>query len=139
MLNTVLPQLGDLEVSVKFELGDANFPKLTLYGHRNSSSLHLQPADEETDDDDDDDGGHSAASYCCGGPVRPTSETINHIVCLLRLSNDTLSSAAEKKKFLKTQEGCVASLHIMKATEVLVIGSIVAAELLISLFCSKGT
>ncbi|XP_019732164.1 uncharacterized protein LOC109519828 isoform X2 [Hippocampus comes] len=96
---SVLPQLSDLEVSVKFELGDANFLKLTLYGHSNSSSLHLQPADEETDDD----GGHSAASYCCG-PVHPTLETINHIVCLLRLSNDTLSSVAENKKFQKTQE-----------------------------------
>ncbi|XP_051940529.1 uncharacterized protein LOC127613505 [Hippocampus zosterae] len=52
--HSVLPQLSDLEVSMKFEFGDANFLKLTLYGRSNSSSLHLQPADEETDDD----GGH---------------------------------------------------------------------------------
>ncbi|XP_077427669.1 uncharacterized protein LOC144055522 [Vanacampus margaritifer] len=88
----------DIEMSVKLQLGDGNFLKLTLYGHSNSSSLHLQPLEGEMED-----GGHSVASYCCV-LAPPTSETSNHIACLLRLNNHTISSAAENKKFLKTQE-----------------------------------
>ncbi|XP_037117587.1 uncharacterized protein LOC119128852 isoform X1 [Syngnathus acus] len=84
-----------IEVSVKLQLGNSTFLKLTLSGHRNSSSLRLQPP-EETDD-----GGCSVASYCCA-LVPPTSETSNHTVCLLRLSNYTVSPVAEKE-LVKTQ------------------------------------
>ncbi|XP_077379416.1 uncharacterized protein LOC144020148 [Festucalex cinctus] len=87
-----------IEMSVKLQLGDANFLKLTLYGHSNSSSLHLQPPEEKTED-----GGPSVATYCCA-LAPPTSQTSNHIVCLLRLKNYTIISAAENKTFRKKQE-----------------------------------
>ncbi|XP_057700491.1 uncharacterized protein LOC130920945 isoform X2 [Corythoichthys intestinalis] len=87
-----------IEMLLKLQLGDANFLNLTLYGHTNSSSLQLHPHEEETDD-----GGHGVASYCCH-QVSLTSERSNHIVCLVRLSNHTFSTAAVNKNLRQTQD-----------------------------------
>ncbi|XP_061627228.1 uncharacterized protein LOC133477024 isoform X3 [Phyllopteryx taeniolatus] len=83
-----------IEMSVKLPVGDANFLKLAFYGHQTSSWLHLWPPDDETDD-----GGQAAASSCC----RPAPS--DRVVCLLRLSNRTIWSAARNEKFLQTQGG----------------------------------
>ncbi|XP_061627229.1 uncharacterized protein LOC133477024 isoform X4 [Phyllopteryx taeniolatus] len=82
-----------IEMSVKLPVGDANFLKLAFYGHQTSSWLHLWPPDDETDD-----GGQAAASSCC----RPAPS--DRVVCLLRLSNRTIWSAARNEKFLQTQD-----------------------------------
>ncbi|XP_077460811.1 uncharacterized protein LOC144077155 [Stigmatopora argus] len=96
-----------IEILVKLQHGDADTPKLTLYGHTNSSSLQLHPLEDETDD-----GGQSVAIYCCHqAPL--TSETSNYIVCLVRLWNHTISSAAEKKELRQTQDEWSGMLRIL--------------------------
>ncbi|XP_061833028.1 uncharacterized protein [Nerophis lumbriciformis] len=88
-----------IRMSVQLQLGE--FLKLTLYGHSNTTSLHLHPPEKEGKRRDDE--GHREASYCCLS-VPPTSEMTNHTACLFRLSNRTISIARAKEKFQRAQK-----------------------------------
>ncbi|XP_061763083.1 uncharacterized protein LOC133556804 isoform X2 [Nerophis ophidion] len=88
-----------IRMSVQLQLGE--FLKLTLYGHSNTTSLHLHPPEKEGKIRDDE--GHREASYCCLS-APPTSEMTNHTACLFRLSNHTISIARAKEKFLQAQK-----------------------------------
>nr|XP_057936891.1 uncharacterized protein LOC131135073 isoform X2 [Doryrhamphus excisus] len=86
-----------IEMSVELQLGDTKFLNLTLYGHSNTTELHLHsPEDDELERRDGE--GHRVASYCCP-PVPTTSAMSSHITCFLRLSNHTISITRAKETF----------------------------------------
>ncbi|XP_029913645.1 uncharacterized protein LOC115363514 isoform X2 [Myripristis murdjan] len=87
-----------LEVSVEVQLGGAGSLNLTLYGHRNHSSLYLHPPEaEEEEEKEEEDEGRREAFYCCL-PVPPSSEPTNQSHCLLQLTNQTALTARVKEK-----------------------------------------
>lgn len=90
---------------MQLELEDAVSLNLTLYGRSSHSALHLHPPEEE-DEETKDGEGQREAFYCCL-PVRPPSEATDPNVCLLWMSNETVSNATAKEKlpWKRTKKG----------------------------------
>lgn len=83
-----------LKMLVELQFRDAETLNLTLYGHRNLSSLHLRPPEEEVDEvKKEEDEGQMKAFYCCL-PAPPSNQSR----CLLWLSNQTVVTAGAKEK-----------------------------------------